>query len=1271
MAEDLATQQTVEKEKPTATPPAPILLVDDQPANLLALRSMLEDLDEVLIEASSGEEAIGRVKECDFAVILLGVQMPVLDGFETAQQIRAASRGRSTPIIFITSCDEDRASLERAYRLGAVDYLVKPVTPLVLRAKVSGFVELYKERERASRSANQLRLLIESTNEYAIFMLDPTGHVISWNPGAQRIKGYRADEIIGRHFSVFYPEEANERRWPQHELKVASETGRFEDEGWRIRRDGTLFWANVVITALHDDRGNLVGFAKITRDLSERKRGEENAIRLAAEEAARKAAEAQAGVIEQQREQLEVTLASIGDAVISTDDRGNVTFLNPVAENLTGWSQSEARGRPLVDVFNIVNERTRQAVENPALRALREGVVVGLANHTVIISKDGVERPIDDSAAPIRRRDGSVLGVILVFRDVSERRLAEQAMRSQEKLRAVRLAITRLLAESTSAGQAARGILQAVCDGLGWDLGFYWIVDRETNTLRCAESWHKFGTTASEFEQVSRQRTFVHGAGLPGRLWKTGKPAWIVDVARDKDFPPLRPAVQEGLQSAFGCPIVAENRTLGVIEFFGRERREVDADLLEMMGAVSGQIGQFIERSKDEEEIHLQAQLLDSVAQAVIVADDDGSIIYWNRFAETLFGWKPSEALGHNVLDVLIPATEREKTIALFDKLRAGAAFSGEMLVERRDQKQFSALVTQTPIFGDDKLLKAVIGVFSDNTERQRLELSLRFLADASATLSALVDYEATLQQVARLAVPQFADWCGIDLAGPNETLERVAVAHVDPAKVELAKELHRRYPPDPRAGRGILHAFRTGRSDMMAEVDESSMLERAVDDDHRRILKEIGVRSYMCVPLKGRSRTLGVVTFVTAESGRLYNQSDLDFAEELARRAAIAIENAQLYTDLREADRRKDEFLATLAHELRNPLAPIRNALEIQKLSGVDPAVVEETRDVMERQFQQLVRLVDDLLDVSRVMRGKIELRLEQVDLATIVARAIETARPLIETQEHSLQVELAEPLLVNADPVRLAQVIGNLLTNAAKYTERGGQISLTAKRDGQQAEVSLRDSGIGIAPEMLAQIFDLFVQADHSPTRSQGGLGIGLTLVKNLVAMHGGTVSAQSAGLGKGSEFVVRLPLAAAPVKRTETFAPQRPEAAAAGFRLLIVDDNEDAANSLAMLLRLQGHLSRVVHNGPDAVVVATAFRPDAILLDIGMPGMDGYEVARRIRERPQLAGVVIAALTGWGQEEDRRRTKAAGFDYHLVKPLDPKALDQLLAKLRQAKS
>ncbi len=325
----------------------------------------------------------------------------------------------------------------------------------------------------------------------------------------------------------------------------------------------------------------------------------------------------------------------------------------------------------------------------------------------------------------------------------------------------------------------------------------------------------------------------------------------------------------------------------------------------------------------------------------------------------------------------------------------------------------------------------------------------------------------------------------------------------------------------------------------------------------------------------------------------------------------------------LSEADRRKDEFLATLAHELRNPLAPIRNSLEILKMPRVDAVMVQQTRDMMERQVHHLVRLVDDLLDVSRVMRGKIELRPEPIELASVVARAVETAQPLIQIQQHRLDISMSsESLMLDADPVRLAQVIGNLLTNAAKYTEANGQIWLSAWRDGDQAVLKVRDNGIGIAPDMLPHIFDLFVQADHASTKAQGGLGIGLTLVKNLVEMHGGRVEALSAGLGKGCEFLIYLPLMDRRTLPEDNGAAQEIQTVkSTGHRLMVVDDNQDAANTLSMLLRLQGHEVQVTHDGHAALKIATAFKPDMIFLDIGMPGIDGYEVARQVRTMPGL--------------------------------------------------
>lgn len=369
----------------------------------------------------------------------------------------------------------------------------------------------------------------------------------------------------------------------------------------------------------------------------------------------------------------------------------------------------------------------------------------------------------------------------------------------------------------------------------------------------------------------------------------------------------------------------------------------------------------------------------------------------------------------------------------------------------------------------------------------------------------------------------------------------------------------------------------------------------------------------------------------------------------------------------LREADRRKDEFLATLAHELRNPLAPIRNAVQILRMKGTVDPDLRWARDIIDRQAQQLTRLVDDLLDVSRITRGKIELRKERIELAAILERALETSRPLIEGSRHRLTVNFPqEPLTLTADLTRMAQVLANLLNNAAKYTRPGGQIQLSAGREGDQAVIEVRDDGIGIPPEMLSLIFEMFAQVDTSLERAQGGLGIGLTIARRLVEMHGGTLVAASGGMGKGSVLTVRLPLAPEPESAGLDDRSGEETSPGAPLRILVVDDNEDSAESLAMLLELKGHDARTAHDGPRALAAAAEHRPDVVFLDIGMPGMNGFEVADRLRRQPETRNVLLVAMTGWGQEEDRRRSKEAGFDLHLVKPLDPDAaLDEILAR------
>ena len=355
------------------------------------------------------------------------------------------------------------------------------------------------------------------------------------------------------------------------------------------------------------------------------------------------------------------------------------------------------------------------------------------------------------------------------------------------------------------------------------------------------------------------------------------------------------------------------------------------------------------------------------------------------------------------------------------------------------------------------------------------------------------------------------------------------------------------------------------------------------------------------------------------------------------------------------------------LAHELRNPLAPIRNALEILKMGGIDEAMAGQARTLMERQLQHLVRLVDDLLDLARINRGRVQVRKERVNLAAAVARAVDTARPEIDAHGHELIVSLPpEPVFLEADLTRLAQVLANLLSNAARYTPEPGRIWLEADREGYVVAIRVRDTGIGMRPELLPQVFDLFVQSGRSMARSQGGLGIGLTLVRSLVELHGGKVTAHSKGPGKGSEFVVRLPVLPRVPERELPRTGDDASGASPSQRVLVVDDNVDAAESLALLLRMGGHDVRVAHNGPDALAAAAAHLPDLVLLDIGLPGMNGHEVARRLRQQPGMDRTVLVAVTGYGQDEDRRRSLEAGFDQHLVKPVEPGAVEAIVAAI-----
>ena len=758
-----------------------------------------------------------------------------------------------------------------------------------------------------------------------------------------------------------------------------------------------------------------------------------------------------------QPEWCRVTLASIGDAVITADSNGSVTFLNPVAQSLTGWMLEEAAGQPLDSVFRIINEESRQPVESPAVRALREGVVVGLANHSLLIAKDGTKRPIDDSAAPIRNERGEIAGVVLVFRDIGERRRQEQQV--QDAL------------------AYADNIIATMREP-------FLVLDKSLRVRTANRSFYR--TFHVSQEDTEGHYIYELGNGqwnIPGLLrllegvLSNSHP--IHDFGVEHDFPAIGKKVMLLNASHFESVDSQPDLILLAIEDI-TERKQAE---------VAVQTSEVRYR-----------RLFQTAKDGILILDANTlKIIDANPFMTELLGYSQDEFLGKELWE-----------IGLFGD-------------ERASQAAYQELQEKGYIRYDHLPLK------TKNGER------------------AEVEFVSNIYQVDHRPVAQ----CNI------------------------------------------------------RDISERRLLEKQI----------------------------------TEQAGAL---SDLH--------------------------RRKDEFLAMLSHELRNPLAPISNAVHLLRLQKGENPIQQQAREIIERQLGQLSRLVDDLLEISRITTGRVQLRQERVAMSGIVERAVESVRPLIDQHRHELTVSLSpQPLWLYADATRLEQVVVNLLNNAAKYTDDGGHIWLTVQQEDDACVLRVRDTGIGIAPELLPRIFDLFTQAARSLARSQGGLGIGLCLVHRLVEMHRGTVMAYSA-LGQGSEFVVRLPMmvslaAQPPLPSQETAEPTGPS-----LRVLVVEDNVDAAQSLAMLLKVSGHQVRTAHTGPTGLEAALDYRPNVVLLDIGLPGMDGYEVAERIRQQPVLQNVMLVAMTGYGQDADRQRSQEVGFNAHLVKPVDFGMVLQILATVSE---
>lgn len=801
-----------------------------------------------------------------------------------------------------------------------------------------------------------------------------------------------------------------------------------------------------------------------------------------------------AAAVALERDWFDTTIATIGDGIITTDRAGRIALLNPVAQALTGWSEQAARGLPVADVLKIVNEETRELIKDPVAKVLEKGIAVGMANHSVLVAKDGTERPIDDSATPIHDAQGNIKGIIFVFRDVTARRKAESTLRETSVF--------------------LKGII--------------------ASTRECIQT-----------------------LDLQGRL------LW------------MNP--------------------------YGQHLMQIDnLELLRYQSVSADWPGEA------------QAAMQDAVTRA---------------------------------------------------KNRDVATFEAYYPTAKGVQKWWE--VTVSPIVGARGEPIQLLVISRNITERKRAEQSARFLSDATEKLAELTDHTSTVQKVVSTIVPSIADWCAVDLLQPDGSFQRVAVAHAQPPGSVEAQKPVTNYVSRPSPLHGISKVLLTGEPTLVEEISDTTVESFAQDDEQLRMLRKLGLKSYICVPLLLRGKVLGALTFASVGFRSSYDNADLRFAQELAHHVSVAVENAKLYQALQEAGQRKDEFLATLAHELRNPLAPLRNGLEIMRNTGTTPATVEQVRGMMERQLTQMVRLVDDLLDVSRITSGKFDLRKERTTLKQLVNAALEHMRTALEADHHFSVAIPEEEIYLNADPARLSQALTNLLDNAAKYTPSGGRILLTAQRVANTVTIIVRDNGIGIPPGMLSKVFDMFTQADSSIEKTRGGLGVGLTLVKRLVEMHGGSVEARSAGVGQGSSFVVRLPVSAEGEQPAVKAAQEKTAAAAGQRRIVVVDDNVDSATSLATILKLMGHHVHVAYDGPRALAVILEHRPQLVFLDIGLPGMSGYEVAKRVRADAALKHIYLIALSGYGTDQDKQRSRESGFDLHVVKPLDPSELEGLISR------
>lgn len=909
--------------------------------------------------------------------------------------------------------------------------------------------------------------------------------------------------------------------------------------------------------------------------------------------------------------------ASVGLHWVGPD--GIILRANQAELDFLGYSREEYVGRPIAE-FHV-----DQDVIAEILRRLSAGETLRDCEARMRCKDGSIKHVLIDSS--VMWQNGEFIHTRCFTRDVTAKKLAEEALReSEERYRQ----LINLLPV---------GIYS--CDSPSGVIAFY--------NRQAAELWGRAPRIGDTDERFCGSF----------RLWRCD------GTLLPHDQTPMAFAIAEG--RTFRNEDVVIERPDG-----SRINVLVNIDpIRDAAGQVVGAINAFhdITALKSAQEALRESEeryrsLTQAITSVIWTVDEAGRFVTpqpsWSEYT----GQAWAELRDFGWANALHP-DDRERVRSLWEAARAARTIyhsDGRLWhAASNSYRHFEA--RGVPVLNADGSVREWVGKCLDVEDRKKAEDALRkqtermqLLWEAAAVLLTADDPDPMLRGLLAKIGPHL----GVDVYFNymvNESGDALRLASCDGIPVETARTITRL-----EFGQAICGTVAVNRQPMVATHIQGS------DDPKAQLVKSFGIRAYACNPLMAGDVLLGTLSFASRTKDQFLPE-ELAFLETLTHYTTVAYERLRLLNQLKEADRRKDEFLATLAHELRNPLAPVRNAVQVLRLKGPDEPALRWSRDVIDRQVEHLTRLIDDLLDISRITRNQLELRKQRVELAEFINGAVESSRPAIEQGGHELTVTLpAQPVYLNGDLVRLTQVFLNLLNNAGKYMERGGRIWLTAERQAADVVVRVKDAGIGIPAEKLPRVFEMFFQVDRAMERSRGGLGIGLSLVRRLVELHGGGVEARSEGMGKGSEFIVRLPVLAEKPKHQQSheLGGYGEKKSIPTHRILVVDDNRDSADSLAMLLRLTGNEVHTGYDGLEGVETAERLQPDVVLLDIGMPNLNGHDACRRIREEAWGKDMVLIALTGWGQEEDRRRTVEAGFDAHMVKPVDPTALLKLLASL-----